>query len=710
MYMHKNEFYIPYYNECIAQRWEPDMKKNRSQTLLFMIGFIKKLFQVEKHEDSNIESYKEEQQYWKNKTFHIITIAMLTCGAILMFFGAYMYYSKGHAIIAISEICSYFIIASIITNKSLSINFRKVFISLALYTISIILLITTGAMGSGLVCILFSLLLTGCMLDKKQVIIIEIINIVLFIALTILLMNGYFDGELISSFKSVWYINIFTAQLFSIILLVLMDVMFSGLENQTIHIKKSEELLKASEIKHKAMIANISDVILIVDDKGIITYNSSNLKRNFAGLSEDIIDHSFFEQIYSEDQSLVRELFNNILQKDLLKKTIETRCIYLDGSIGYLELTAVNLMNDPNVKGILINYYDITERKIREDKILHLSHHDSLTGLYNRAFFETEKKRLDTESQLPLSFIAGDINGLKLINDSLGHVEGDFLLVTIAKILKESCRAEDVIARIGGDEFNILLPKTSFEVANTVIEKINAACKEYNSQISSELYFISISLGVATKYKDGDALENIYKIAEENMYRRKLLERRSLHSALISSMKTALFEKNQETEEHGNRLTKLTKIVGEVIGLTNQQFDELELFSSLHDIGKIGIEDQILNKPDKLTEVEWVKMKKHSEIGYRIAMSSPELMSIAYYILTHHEHWDGSGYPQGLSGTNIPLLSRILAVADAYDAMTEDRPYRKGISKQDAITEIKDNAGTQFDPDIARIFCEIVQA
>ena len=192
------------------------------------------------------------------------------------------------------------------------------------------------------------------------------------------------------------------------------------------------------------------------------------------------------------------------------------------------------------------------------------------------------------------------------------------------------------------------------------------------------------------------------------MYRHKLLESRSLHSSLISSMKTALFEKNQGTEEHGHRLTKLTRIVGEVIGLTNQQFDELELFSSLHDIGKIGIEDQILNKPDKLTQTEWVKMKKHSEIGYRIAMSSPELMSIAYYILTHHERFDGTGYPQGLSGDNIPLLSRILAVADAYDAMTEDRPYRKGFSKQDAITEINENSGTQFDPYIAKIFCDIV--
>lgn len=143
-----------------------------------------------------------------------------------------------------------------------------------------------------------------------------------------------------------------------------------------------------------------------------------------------------------------------------------------------------------------------------------------------------------------------------------------------------------------------------------------------------------------------------------------------------------------------------------VVGLSRQQFDELELFSALHDIGKIGIEDHILNKPGRLTEEEWLKIKKHSDIGYRIAMASPELMSIAYYILTHHEHWDGKGYPQGLSGERIPLLSRILAVADAYDAMTQDRPYRRGISRKNAIAEILEKAGSQFDPEIARLFAD----
>jgi diguanylate cyclase (GGDEF)-like protein len=297
---------------------------------------------------------------------------------------------------------------------------------------------------------------------------------------------------------------------------------------------------------------------------------------------------------------------------------------------------------------------------------------------------------------------------LKIINDSLGHAEGDKLLIAIAKILETCCDKEHIIARIGGDEFGIILPETSSEAVFKIIKKINFECEEYNKKVSSDLYYTSISLGYATKTTINESLDCIQKNAEEYMYKRKLLESRSLHSAIIASMKTALHEKSQETEEHAQRLVKLSKAVGQELGLTDEQFDDLELFSALHDIGKIGIDDQILNKPGRLTEEEWIEMKKHSEIGYRIAMSSPELMSIAEYILTHHEHFDGKGYPQGQTGENIPLLSRIVAVVDAYDAMTEDRPYRKGMPKEAALTEIIKNSGKQFDPNIAKIFVEII--
>ena len=165
-----------------------------------------------------------------------------------------------------------------------------------------------------------------------------------------------------------------------------------------------------------------------------------------------------------------------------------------------------------------------------------------------------------------------------------------------------------------------------------------------------------------------------------------------------------MYEKSHETEEHSERLAALTRMVGEALKLSQIELDHLELLATLHDIGKVGIDDRILGKPGKLTAEEWLEMKKHPEIGYRIAAASPELVSISEFILSHHEHWDGSGYPKGLAGEAIPLLSRIIAVTDAYDAMTENRVYRKAMDRESAIAEIKNNAGTQFDPEIAKLF------
>jgi len=690
-------------------KWRNKEDMNIKVVVFNIIEIAKRFFNKIFFDDKNMILNKETLKYWKNRTFHIISVGMLTCGAPLMFYGGYLFYTRGDIVYAIVEVLMYFIIAIVITRKYLSIKIRKIFMTSALYFISLLLLITTGLIGAGMIFVFSSLILAGCLLDKNEVLKGVVANLVVFIVVTVLLMLGYLDGTYMAEYKDVWVINVISVQSCGIILLFLMNTIYKGLENQTQLIKKAKELLADSEIKHRAMITNISDVILIVDELGRIKYNSPNLEARLGMVTDDIANKNIWEEIHPEDVNKIREEFKSLLEINGLKRTIETRYIGNDGSVGSIELTATNLMKDPNIKGLLINYHDITFRKMREDKILYLSYHDSLTGLYNRRFFEDEKERLEAQSQLPLSVIIGDINGLKIINDSLGHGEGDKLLITIGKILVESCPKGSIVARIGGDEFSILLPKTSSEVADEIIRKISLTCIEYNKKMSSELYHISISLGSATKTNICESLDKLFKVAEDSMYNSKLLESKSFHSSIISSMKRALFEKSRKTEEHANRLINLSKAVGSAIGLTNQQLNELELFSTLHDIGKIGIDDKILNKPGRLTDLEWVEMKKHSKIGYRIAMASPELMPIAHYILTHHESFDGKGYPQGLCGENIPLLSRILAVTDTYDAMTEDRAYRKGMSKKDAITEIIKNSGTQFDPIIAKIFIEIIK-
>lgn len=494
-------------------------------------------------------------------------------------------------------------------------------------------------------------------------------------------------------------------------------VLFNGYNNYQMRLKLKENEEKYKSLFHehqdkqiflKALINSIPDLIFYKDLNGVYMGCNSAFE-NFAGKKEnDLIGLTDLDLFDKEMADLFITMDKEMLKQGKTRKNDEI-VTYPDGKKILLETLKTTYCNsEGSVLGLIGISRDITERKQREEEILYLTYHDVLTGLYNRAFFETERKRLDTKCELPLSVIVGDINGLKLINDAFGHEEGDKILIAMAKILKLCSRSEDIVARIGGDEFCILLPKTDTHNAQLIVNRIKRKCEEYINKASRETYFASISLGYATKLKIEEPFEKIFRIAEEFMYRLKLLEYKSIHSSIISSIKSTMFEKSNETEAHAERLAEMSKKLGTALGLDDNEINELELLSTLHDIGKISVNDSILLKSDKLTESEWFEIKKHPEVGYRITQASPELKNISEYILCHHERWDGTGYPQGLAGVNIPLLSRILAVVDSYDAMTEDRGYRRAISKEAAIEEIRNNAGTQFDPDIARVFIKDV--
>jgi HD-GYP domain-containing protein (c-di-GMP phosphodiesterase class II) len=219
---------------------------------------------------------------------------------------------------------------------------------------------------------------------------------------------------------------------------------------------------------------------------------------------------------------------------------------------------------------------------------------------------------------------------------------------------------------------------------------------------------LNISMGFSVKKTIGKKINEVVKEAENTMNEYKLSENESARSSIILSLKKALEERDYETEEHSKRMEDLSLLLGKKVNLKGNELNELRLLAVLHDIGKISIPDSIIFKPGKLTSKEWEIIKKHPEIGYRVARSSPDLIQIAKGILYHHERWDGKGYPEGLKGNKIPLISRIVAIADAYDAMTNDRPYRKAMSKNKALGEIERESGAQFDPSLAKIFTKIL--
>ena len=345
-------------------------------------------------------------------------------------------------------------------------------------------------------------------------------------------------------------------------------------------------------------------------------------------------------------------------------------------------------------------------RYLADEKIRHISFHDSLTGLYNRVYLENEMERLDTERQLPIGIIMADLNGLKLVNDSYGHEAGDEILKQTAAILRSSCRGEDIVARWGGDEFIIFLPQTTAADAKAICQRIDEKCKAtYVKDIP-----LSLAVGFAIKYSTGQDLAEVLKEAEEIMYKHKLAESQRVKSAVLKRMLKNLEAKGLETEDHYAVKQNAAQRIGKKLGFSPLEFARLERLLPLHDIGEVNISEEILTKQGSLTAEEWEIIKKHPETGYRIVRATEEFAQVADDILSHHERWDGLGYPQGLKGKEIPLLARITAVAVAYEVMSSGRPYKKAMSWEEIAAELKRCAGFQFDPELIKIFLLFLEA
>lgn len=465
--------------------------------------------------------------------------------------------------------------------------------------------------------------------------------------------------------------------------------------------KLAEDALRVSEEKYRLLFENAVEAILVIQNTEIKICNP--MTSILTGYSQqELMKMKFTDFIYEEDTENALSFHKKRLTDTSNGTKQQFRIVKKDKEIRWIESDGIKI--DWNGEVASLHFaLDITERKSTEERILYLSFFDQLTELYNRRFYEEELKRLDIKRNLPLTLVLADVNGLKLTNDAFGHGSGDMLLKAVSDVMKKELRADDILARIGGDEFIMLLPKTDYLAAQLIVDRI----RDTMSKTVIDKISLSVSFGFDTKKNENEDMEKIFSQAEKYMYRRKLLESNSMKSEMITLITRSLYEKNKDEQAHSERVSVLCQKTAEAMNLEGHQIGEIVLLGLLHDIGKVGLNQNILDSNTTLTESECNEIKKHPETGYHILKSVSEFSHIAEYVLCHHERPDGKGYPRSLTGEAIPLQSKILSIAEAYDSMVH-KHYKKAIPVSEAIKELELHAGTQFDEKIVKIFIEKV--
>lgn len=457
------------------------------------------------------------------------------------------------------------------------------------------------------------------------------------------------------------------------------------------------EIMSASSSIERDNISN-----LIVNSETSYESNLSIATRSDWPILSDILNKGL-ARISADEKQAIRMKWIPMERKSLFENQYFWVAIFIVILVLSIIIIAITFWNQSLQRAVEDKTQKLEKSK---DELRYKSYHDELTGLYNRSYYNEQLEILNVESQLPLSILLADCNGLKITNDTLGHDEGDQLLIKISEIIKRHCRGRDIVARIGGDEFVIIMPQTSNTDAERICSDIKASC----AQSKKDPIKPSVAIGCATKTSMTEALQSVFKKAEDHMYENKMYESEGTHTSILESLKTMLRETTSETADHSKRMEIMAVEMGKALQLDGKSLNALATLADLHDLGKVAVPEEILHKKGPLSESEWDRIRRHPDIGFKIASSSPKLRFIAEGILAHHEHWDGKGYPNGLQGEEIPLLSRIISVVDAYDVMTNNRPYKTAMEKRAAMAELDKCSGKQFDPQMVQLFLELFES
>ena len=485
----------------------------------------------------------------------------------------------------------------------------------------------------------------------------------------------------------------------------------AGSTTDITHSKSVEDALKSSEAKYRLIVENITDVILVYNvTSQRYSYVTPSIKQLMGYSPEEFYELKDEDYMETDTISLVNELSERTLVEFL--KNPEANHTYTvliqntckSGEIIWVEYYTKFRYNSKNEIETYAVARNVTERKQAEDKILYLSYHDSLTGLYNRRYLEEKMSLLDTEDNLPISIIMGDVNHLKLMNDAFGHKMGDELIIKSSEAIKSGCYMEANISRWGGDEFIVLLPKTDSRKVKLIIDNIllNCSKQEVNSMP------VSVAFGFGTKTSSIQTIFATMQEAENFMYRMKSKEGERNRQHIIKRISEVLFQKYPSEEQHARRVSSLCAKLAVSLGLDEAFVKKASIAGMMHDIGKVAMGVQLIEKSAPLTKDEWEEVMQHAEVGYKIIGSSEEMFDISEAIFEHHEKYDGTGYPRGIRLTEISQLARIVTIVESYDSMTHPHSYKPKLEKDQAILEIRNNEGLQFDPKLAEIFIEKV--